>query len=135
MQTTSRMVRLLAAAVAGVFGVVTIVAGGRVLLGSDPGYVVFRPLLIFNTIMGVAYVAASVVMWRDVIRGRTAAGRIFLLNLVVLVGIVLLYRSGGAVAVDSLRAMTFRTVVWLVLFLALSWGRVQRLTTQVGGHP
>lgn len=27
------------------FGIATIFAGGRVLLGADPGYVVFRPLL------------------------------------------------------------------------------------------
>jgi len=118
---TSRAVQIIAVAVAGLFGVATLVAGGRVLLGSDPGYVVFRPLLVYNTMMGVAYLVASVVMWRSAIRGRHAAGAIFLLNLFVLLGIVLVYRSGGAVAVDSLRAMTLRTVVWLVLSLAVRW--------------
>lgn len=129
MRTTSRVVRLLAVAVAGLFGVATIVAGGRVLLGSDPGYVVFRPLLMYNTIMGVAYIATSVAIWRNDIRARYAAGAICLLNLIVLVAIVLVYRSGGAVAVDSLRAMTLRTVVWLFLFLATRW-----LTTHRRDH-
>ena len=118
---TVRIVQILAAAVAILFGVATLVAGGRVLLGSDPGYAVFRPLLIYNSAMGVAYLAAGVTVWRSVNVGRYAAGAIFLLNLLVLLGILVVYRSGGVVAVDSLRAMTLRTVVWLALFLALSW--------------
>lgn len=118
---TIRVLQLIVAAVAVLFGVVTLFAGGRVLLGSDPGYEVFRPLVIYNTAMGVAYLAAGVTVWRAVDAGRYAAGAVFLLNLLVLVGIVVIYRGGGAVAVDSLRAMTFRTVVWLVLFLAVSW--------------
>ncbi len=116
-----RAVQMLAAAVAILFGVATLFAGGRVLLGSDPGYVVFRPLLIYNATMGVAYVVAGLAIWRSLDRGRYAAGAIFLLNLLVLVGIIVVYSRGGAVAVDSLRAMTLRTVVWLGLFVAASW--------------
>lgn len=118
---TVRIVQILAAAVAILFGVATLFAGGRVLLGSDPGYAVFRPLLIYNTAMGAAYLAAGVTVWRSVNVGRYAAGAIFLLNLLVLLGILVVYRSGGVVAVDSLRAMALRTVVWLALFLAVSW--------------
>ena len=118
---TVRIVRILATGIAVLFGVATIFAGSRVLLGSDPGYEVFRPLLVYNTAMGVAYLAAGIAIWRSVNAGRYAAGVIFLLNLLVLVGIVVIYRSGGAVAVDSLRAMTLRTVVWLALFIAASW--------------
>jgi hypothetical protein len=121
-----RVTQLLAAAIAGLIGVATLFAGGRVLLGSDPGYVIFRPLLIYNTIMGVAYLAAGITIWRSLILGKYAAGAIFLLNILVLLGILLVYRSGGAVAVDSLGAMTLRTVVWLVLFLVASWlGRLR----------
>lgn len=118
---TMRIVRNLTAAVAVLFGVATIIAGGRVLLGSDPGYIVFRRLLIYNAAMGVAYVAAGILIWRNVGRGRYAAGAIFLLNLIVLVAIIVLYRGGSAVAVDSLRAMTLRTVVWLILFAVATW--------------
>ena len=118
---TVRIVRILATGIAVLFGVATIFAGSRVLLGSDPGYEVFRPLLAYNTAMGVAYLAAGIAIWRSVNAGRYAAGVIFLLNLLVLVGIVVIYGSGGGVAVDSLRAMTLRTVVWLALFIAASW--------------
>lgn len=37
------------------FGLATIVAGVRVLTGADPGYLVFRPLLVYNTVMGLMY--------------------------------------------------------------------------------
>jgi len=126
---SARVMQLLAAAIAGLFGVATLFAGGLVLLGSDPGYVVFRPLLIYNTIMGIAYLAAGITIWRSIILGKYAAGAIFLLNILVLLSLILVYRSGGAVAVDSLGAMTLRTVVWLVLFLVASWlGRSRTAT-------
>ena len=124
MSTTRLSVRLMQrtlAFVAVAFGLATLVSGGRVLAGADPGYVVFRPLLIFNTAMGVAYLAAGIITLRSLERGKRAAATIFLLNLLVLGGIGYLYAAGSAVAIDSIRAMTFRTGVWLVLFLGLAW--------------
>lgn len=116
----TRIVQRLAAAIAVLFGVATLFAGTRVLLGSDPGYTVFRPLLIYNVAMGAVYLAVGVVIWRNLTWGAYGAGAIFLLNLIVLAGIIILFRSGGAVAVESLRAMTLRTVVWLVLFVVVA---------------
>ena len=116
-----RLVQVAAAIIAVLFGIATLIAGGRVLLGSDPGYEVFRPLLVYNTAMGVAYLMAGAALWRRASAGRNAAGAIFLLNLLVLAGILVVYATGSGVAVDSLRAMTLRTVVWLLLFLAAWW--------------
>ena len=117
------IVQLLATAVAILFGLATVVAGGRVLLGPDPGYLVYRPLLIYNTLMGVAYIAAGYAIWRSIRQGAHAAQAILLLNVLVLAGIVYLYRNGDAVAIDSVRAMTLRSAVWLSLFLAVAWRR------------
>ena len=61
------------AIVAGLFGIATLVAGSRVLLGADPGYVVYRPLLVFNTVMGAAYLVTGVLAWFDARRGRRGA--------------------------------------------------------------
>ncbi|MBX3589323.1 MAG: hypothetical protein KF755_00320 [Burkholderiaceae bacterium] len=116
-----RFLRPLLVLVALLFGLATIVAGTRVLAGADPGYVVFRPLLFYNVAMGVAYVAAGVLAWRNLARGKRAAAAIFVLNLVVLAAIAWLYSSGGAVAIESVRAMILRTAVWLLLFLGLAW--------------
>jgi hypothetical protein len=116
-----RIIQGVLALVAALFGLATIIAGVRVLAGSAPGYIVFRPLLIYNTAMGMAYVAASVIAWRNLDRGKYAAAAIFVLNFFVLGTIGYLYAAGSAIAIESLRAMILRTVVWLVLFLGLAW--------------
>lgn len=132
----SSLVRRTASVVAALFGLATIVVGGRVLTGlSHPGYVVFRPLLIYNTAMGAVYLGASIAMWRSLLWGTRAAAVIFVLNLLVSGGIVILYTAGSAVAIQSLRAMTLRTAVWLGLFVALTWigrraGRADSVTAK-----
>jgi hypothetical protein len=107
--------------VAVLFGLLTIFAGTRVLLGSNPGYVVFRPLLIYNTSMGIAYVAAGVIAWRNIKQGMYMASAIFVLNLIVLIAIFFLYTEGGSIAVESLRAMSLRTGVWFALYAGFWW--------------
>lgn len=54
-QYTIRIVRTIIVAVAVLFGIITLFAGRRGLLEDDPGYEVFRPLLIYNTAMGLVY--------------------------------------------------------------------------------
>jgi len=115
-----RIRRILALLAIG-FGFVTIFAGGRVLLGADPGYAVFKPLLIYNAGMGFVYIAAGGTAWLSVVRGRQAAAAIFGVNLLVLAAIVALYATSDSVAIESVRAMTLRTVVWLALFVGFMW--------------
>jgi len=115
---------VLAVAIAAVlFGVVTTIAGVRALLGADPGYIVYLPLLRFNTIMGIAYVAVGIIAWRSLKLGVYGAAAICVLNLSALGFIRYLYTPNGPIASESLQAMTFRTVVWFVLFLVLAWAR------------
>jgi hypothetical protein len=111
-----KVVRNILVTIAVLFGLLTIFAGTRVLLGSNPGYVVFRPLLIYNTVMGIVYVAAGIIAWRNIKQGMYVAAAIFILNLIMLIAIFILYREGNSIAVDSLRAMSLRTVVWFALF-------------------
>lgn len=112
------------------FGVMTIFAGSRVLTGTNPGYVVFLPLLIYNTIMGFIYVGVGAIVWRNVNFGRSGAFAIFVLNLIVLAAIGITYTSGGQVAAESVRAMMLRTAIWLVIFSGLWWlGRRNADTT------
>lgn len=109
------------AVVAALFGLLTVFAGTRVLTGSDPGYVVFQPLLVYNTVMGFMYVLAGFLIWRSLRPGRYAAAAILLLNLLVLVAAAYLHSAGQGVALDSVKAMLLRTGVWLLLWLALAW--------------
>jgi hypothetical protein len=116
------LIRRIVAGVAVLFGLATLVAGLRVLLGrSDPGYLVFGPLLAFNTGMGVAYVAVGAAAWRSLRWGRNGAGAVFLLNLAAWLTVLVLGAAGAGVATESLRAMGFRTGVWLALLLTLAW--------------
>lgn len=109
------------AGIALVFGIVTVATGASVLAGRDTGYMVYRPLLFFNSAMGVAYGAAAMLIWRDLSRGRLAAGLILALNLAVLGLVGYLFRTSDLVAIDSVRAMGFRSTVWLVIFGVLVW--------------
>ena len=114
---TSRRLQILTAIVAIVFGLFTVFAGSRVLLEiSDPGYALFLPLLIFNTVMGFIYITAGILIWRNIHKGVVESKMIFLLNLAVFCIILLLFFTGEKVAVESVMAMGFRTVVWGIIF-------------------
>ncbi|HYD77702.1 hypothetical protein [Ramlibacter sp.] len=114
--------RRVLAIIAGVFGVATLFAGVRVLLGADPGYVVYLPLLAFNTAMGAAYLSTGVRGWFDARKGRRGAATILVLNALMLAFIVWLYLAQpGTVARESVAAMGFRTAAWLVLWGGFSW--------------
>jgi hypothetical protein len=116
-----RLMRIAISLIAVMFGLVTIIAGTHVLAGSDPGYNVFSPLLLYNTVMGSVYILAGITMWINLNRGKHAAAAIFILNFFVLAVVGYLYTEGSSVALDSIRAMTFRTIVWFLLFFALTW--------------
>lgn len=123
--STSRRQRW-SALVAALFGIATIIAGGRVLLGADAGYEVVRPVLLFNTAMGVVYLAAAWLILRDPARGRLVAIAIALLNLLVLVAVIARRVGGDVVATETLAAMTLRTVVWIGIAAALGHERAGR---------
>lgn len=110
-----------AAIAAMLFGVATVIAGVRVLLGADPGYVVYLPLLRFNAIMGVVYVAVGVIAWRHLRLGVYGAAAVCVLNVLALAAIGYLYTPNGSIATESVQAMTLRTVVWLVLLGIFAW--------------
>ena len=116
-----KTIRSVMVLVAVIFGLLTVFAGTRVLLGADPGYIVYRPLLIYNTAMGFMYILAGITALRSLKQGMYASVTVFALNVLVLSTIYYLYKQGSPIAVDSLRAMTFRTMVWLVLLAGFAW--------------
>lgn len=112
--------RRLSALVAAVFGIVTLIAGGRILFGfAEAGFVVIPQVLVFNTVMGALYVLAAVLIVRDIDRGRPLALLIALANVAVLLAVVALRASGTSVAGQTLAAMTLRSAVWITIAAAL----------------
>ncbi len=103
-----------AAAVAVLFGVATVVSGGRVLFGDGAAqagnYVGF--VLWFNFVAGFAYVAAGIGLW---LRRRWApllAVALALLTALVFAAFGAHILGGGAFEARTVGAMTLRTVVW-----------------------
>lgn len=71
--------------------------------------------------MGIVYVAAGIIAWRNIKQGMYVAATIFVLNLTMLTAIFFLYTEGNSIAVESLRAMSLRTGVWFALFAGFWW--------------
>lgn len=106
--------------VAAIFGLITILKGGSILLGlAEAGYYVVRPVLVYNTVMGVVYVLIALVIARSAKQGRFAAGLVALLNLGVLVALSAYAATGAEVAEQTMRAMAFRTALWVVIYALL----------------
>ncbi len=98
------------------FGLLSVLAGTRVLAGIDrPDYVVLRWLVVYNVIAGLAGVAAAAAVWIRRAWGPTAARLLTTAHAAVLVALVGMRFAGADVASDSLAAMTLRTVLWLVI--------------------
>jgi len=88
--------------------------------GASPGYEVFKPLLYFNTVMGFIYLAVGIVIWRNDKLGKMLALYVLLANLLVAIIVAYLFLTSNLVAIQSMGAITFRTVVWFVIYYGLS---------------
>lgn len=109
-----------AAIIATAFGLITISVGGTTLLGfSNPGYVIFLPLLKYNTVMGFFYTATGILIWQQHPKAMGASKIIFILNAAVLILIILLYWMSFNVAFDSIKAMTLRSLVWAIIYVSM----------------
>ncbi len=123
-----------AAAVAVLFGLLSIFSGGSVLFGPDDaqrsagayvGFVVW-----FNFLAGFAYVAAGAGLW---LQRRWAAGLAFLIaiaTLLVFATFGVHVANGGAYEMRTVAALTFRSLVWL----AISWVAYRQVCRQVMAH-
>lgn len=113
---------------AAVFGVATVVSGGRVLFGPEvvraaAGHVVGF-VLWFNFLAGFAYLLAAAGLalgrrWGAWLSAALAAG-----TAVVFVALGVHVLGGGTFERRTVLAMTFRTVVWVVITL-VAWRRLR----------
>jgi hypothetical protein len=119
---TSRSRRLLwlgAGWTAVAVGLLTVIGGWSVLAGiREPGYAVYNPLLVFNSAMGVWYLAAGILILSRRPAGRWSAGLIALANALVLAALLVL---PAPVAMNTLVAMGFRTGLWVAVYGVLRW--------------
>lgn len=114
----------IASLLAFIIGAMAIFAGGRTLLGADPGYYVINWLLLYNYTLGILTVfVTAILIWTGNRYARSAATGTFALHVLVILILLLAYRA--VVASDSLVAMTIRIVTWGII-MGLLWIPLQR---------
>lgn len=103
-----------AAAVAVIFGAITVVSGARALTTPGPGVVPF--VLWFNYVAGFAYIAAGYGLWRGATWAEWLAGAIALATAIIFLGFLWHIIQGGAWMGRTMGAMGLRVVVWAAIF-------------------
>lgn len=98
----------------GIFlGVMSMVAGGIVLLGlAEPGYAVTAVLLGYNAAMGAVSLVVGIGLWQGRAWAVKGVWGIIGLHAFVFVGLMGWRAAGGGVALQSIGAMGFRTLAW-----------------------
>ena len=112
-----------AAIFAFLFGLLTILSGGRALFGGADMGAVVGFVLVFNFVAGFAYVAAGIGLWR----GAPWAAW---LSVVILLATLLVFAAFGGHALSgkpyearTVAAMSLRSAVWAVISVLAVRGR------------
>jgi hypothetical protein len=105
----------IAAILAIVFGLLTIVSGGRALFdGADMGNVV--PFVLrFNFAAGFAYIAAGLALWRGANWGPMLALAIAVTTAAVFAAFLWHVWQGSAYEMRTMGAMIIRLLVWVAI--------------------
>jgi len=103
-----------AAVIAFIIGAMAIFAGGQVLLGKVMDYYVIDWLPIYNFTVGlISAFFTAIIIWRGSKNSLPVAIATFTSHTAVMLILQTAYRD--VVAPDSIRAMTVRIVVWLII--------------------
>jgi hypothetical protein len=103
-----------AAALAFIIGAMAVVAGGRVLIGKDPGYYVIDWLPLYNYSIGILTVfITAVLLWTNHRLALPAAILTLSLHAVIMFILQMAYRE--VVAIDSIVAMIVRMITWFII--------------------
>jgi hypothetical protein len=104
----------LASILAFIIGGMAIFAGGKVLLGIDPGYYVINWVPVYNYTIGILTVfITAALLWTNSRLAWPAAIGTFSLHALVM--LILQTALRGTVASESIQAMTIRLIVWAVI--------------------
>jgi len=117
MKTKSILTKI-AAFLAFIIGAMAIFAGEQVILGTLPDYYVIVWLPIYNFIIGIASVFfTAIVIWKNTRLALPTALATFSVHATVMVLLQTTYRE--VVAPDSIKAMTVRMIVWIIILILL----------------
>lgn len=119
----------IASVIAFIIGLMAVFAGGKVLLGEDPGYYVINWLPVYNYTIGILtfFVTGFLIWMKHKLAFPIAIGT-FAIHGAVMVILNTGYQN--VVAPDSIRAMTVRLVVWAVILGLLTIQSVKKPSTK-----
>jgi len=107
-----------------IIGVLTIIAGSKVLLGiSSPNYSVLPWLVLYNVSLGAISLIAGIGLWNNRSWAILLSGVITALHGFIFSILILMFMLGKIVAFQSILAMLFRTTVWLGIFVVVRKNR------------
>jgi len=103
-------------AVGFLFSIISIIEGTSVLLGmSTPGYFVVPALLYYNILFAIVGLGASIGLWLRTQWSVRSAVTIALFHSIVLILVTVFHFVDGTFAIDSVRAMTIRSILWIAI--------------------
>jgi len=110
-----KILKKIAAILALFIGVMSVFAGSKVLLGMDSkDYNVLTWLVSYNVIFGLISIITSYFIWKNISKGNYLI--LFILIMHFMVFMYLKFFS-DTVAIESIKAMVFRTSIWLLITL------------------
>jgi len=108
-----KILKKIAATLALFIGIMSVFAGSKVLLGIDSkDYNVLTWLVSYNVIFGIISIVAAYLIWQAKKMSKSLTLFILTMHFVVFLYLKLF---SDTVAIDSIKAMIFRTSIWLLI--------------------
>jgi len=108
----------IASVLAFVIGLMSIIAGSKVLLEIDSkDYTVLNWLVIYNVIFGFISIIAAFIIWQKYRLTKTAIVVVLASHLLMLLYLIIFNEN---IASDSINAMTFRIGIWSIIALIIT---------------
>lgn len=109
--------------------VMSIVAGGMVMRGWQPGYSILSWLPVYNFAVGLLTLIPAVLLWINHRYALTASIVTFGIHTIILTLLMTIFH--GQVATQSIGAMTFRVIVWIIILVLMYFRSRKTKTTTV----
>ena len=116
--------QIIAMVLAGLIGIMSVISGSTVLLGlREVQYTVLNGLLVYNVAVGALSVITAFLIWKNFMLSKIYISLILIFHASVL---AYLYFFSETVAMESIKAMTFRVGIWLLIFLLALPGQTKK---------
>ncbi len=108
-----------AAVIAVVIGILPIITGIKVLIGSSvPDYTVLTWLVIYNVSIGAISVITGILLWINHKLSKSLSAFIAIVHISILMLLLTVFNE--IVASKSIKVMVIRAITWIIIFIVVS---------------